>query len=158
MSKNNYFKGWYFKCSASDKTIAFIPAYHRSNRRETASLQIITNEAAFNIPFDSLKYSEKPLCVNLGKCVFSEDGIKLNIKNDELTIIGELRFGCVSPIKYDIMGPFHIVPFMQCKHSVYSMKHSVDGQIAVNGRELDFQNGQGYIEGDSGYSFPNRYI
>ncbi len=158
MSKNNYFKGWYFKCSANDKTIAFIPAYHRSNRRETASLQIITDEAAFNIPFDSLKYCEKPLCVNLGKCIFSEEGIKLNIKNDDLTIIGELRFGGVSPIKYDIMGPFHIVPFMQCKHSVYSMKHSVDGQIAVNGRELNFQNAQGYIEGDSGYSFPNRYI
>ena len=81
MSKNNYFKGWYFKCSSNDKTIAFIPAYHRSNRRETASLQIITDEAVYNIPFDSLKYSEKPLCVNLGKCVFSEDGIKLNIKN-----------------------------------------------------------------------------
>ncbi len=158
MSKNNYFKGWYFKCSSNDKTIAFIPAYHRSNGRETASLQIIMDEGGFNIPFDSLKYSEKPLCVNLGKCVFSEEGIKLNIKNDELTIIGELRFGCVSPIKYDIMGPFHIVPFMQCKHSVYSMKHSVDGQIAVIGKQLDFQNGQGYIEGDSGYSFPNRYI
>ena len=158
MSKNNYFKGWYFKCSSNDKTIAFIPAYHRSNRRETASLQIITDEAVYNIPFYSLKYSEKPLCVNLGKCVFSEEGIKLNIKNDELIIIGELRFSCVSPIKYDIMGPFHIVPFMQCKHSVYSMKHSVDGQITVNGREFNFQNGQGYIEGDSGYSFPNRYI
>ncbi len=158
MSKNNYFKGWYFKCSANDKTIAFIPAYHRSNRRETGSLQIITDEAAFYIPFDSLKYCEKPLCVNLGKCVFSEEGIKLNIKNDELTIIGELRFSCVSPIKYDIMGPFHIVPFMQCRHSVYSMRHFVDGKITVNDRELNFQNGQGYIEGDSGYSFPNQYI
>ena len=158
MSKNNYFKGWYFKCSSNDKTIAFIPAYHRSNRRETASLQIITDEAAFNIPFDSLKYCEKPLCVNLGKCVFSEEGIKLNIKNDELTIIGELRFSCVSPIKYDIMGPFHIVPFMQCRHSVYSMRHFVDGKITLNGQQFDFENGQGYIEGDGGYSFPNRYI
>ena len=158
MSKNNYFKGWYFKCSSNDKTIAFIPAYHRSNRRKTASLQIITDEAVFNIPFDSLKYSEKPLCVNLGKCVFSEEGIKLNIKNNELTIIGELRFGCVSPIKYDIMGPFHIVPFMQCRHSVYSMRHFVDGKITLNGQQFDFEDGQGYIEGDSGYSFPNRYI
>ncbi len=158
MSKNNYFKGWYFKCSSNDKTIAFIPAYHRSNRKETASLQIITDEAAFNIPFDSLKHSEKPLCVNLGKCVFSEEGIKLNIKNDELTIIGKLRFSCVFPIKYDIMGPFHIVPFMQCRHSVYSMRHFVDGKITLNGQQFDFENGQGYIEGDSGYSFPNRYI
>ena len=34
----------------------------------------------------------------------------------------------------------------------------MDGQITVNGQQFDFQNGQGYIEGDSGYSFPNRYI
>ena len=158
MSKNKYFKGWYFKCSSNDKTIAFIPAYHRSNRRETASLQIITDEAVFNTPFDSLKYSEKPLCINLGNCIFSEKGIKLNIQKNKLTIGGELGFSNLSPIQYDIMGPFHIIPFMQCRHSVYSMKHFLDGKITVNGRQLDFQNGFGYIEGDSGYSFPNRYI
>ena len=158
MSKNDYFKGWYFKCTANDKTIAFIPAYHSNNRRETASLQIIMDDAAFNIPFDSLKYSKKPLCVSIGKCIFSEEGIKLNIKNDELTIIGELRFGCVSPIKYGIMGPFRIVPFMQCRHSVHSMRHFVNGKITVNGRQLDFKNGLGYVEGDSGHSFPNQYI
>ena len=112
MSKNNYFKGWYFKCSANDKTIAFIPAYHRSNGIETASLQIITNKEVFNIEFDSLQYSETPLCVNIGNCVFSENGIKLNIKNDKLAIIGQLRFRCISPIRYDIMGPFCFVPFM----------------------------------------------
>ncbi len=44
---NNYFKGWYFKCASNDKTIAFIPAYHRSNRRETASLQITTMKTIF---------------------------------------------------------------------------------------------------------------
>ena len=158
MSKNNYFKGWYFKCCANDTTIAFIPAYHHSNHKRTTSLQIITDNSVFNIPFISLEYSEKPLCVNIGNCVFSENGIKLNIKNDNLAISGELRFRCISPIRYDIMGPFCFLPFMQCKHSVYSMKHSVDGQITVNGQQFDFQNGQGYIEGDSGYSFPNRYI
>ena len=158
MSKNNYFKGWYFKCSANDKTIAFIPAYHSSNGIETASLQIITDKEVFNIAFDSLQYSEKPLCVNIGKCVFSENGIKLNIKNDKLAISGQLRFRCISPIRYDIMGPFRFVPFMQCRHSVYSMRHIVDGQITVNGQQLNFKNGQGYIEGDSGSSFLDRYI
>ena len=158
MSKNNYFKGWYFKCSSKDKTIAFISAYHRSNGIETASLQIITDEEVFNIECDSLQYSEKPLCVNIDKCVFSENGIKLNVQNDKLAMSGQLRFSCVSPIKYDIMGPFCFVPFMQCRHSVYSMCHFVDGQITVNGQQFNFKNGQGYIEGDSGYSFPDRYI
>ena len=61
MSGNNYFKGWYFKCIGNDTTIAFIPAFHRSGDKETTSLQIITDDAAFNIPFDSLEYSEKTL-------------------------------------------------------------------------------------------------
>lgn len=158
MSKNNYFKGWYFKCSADDKTIAFIPAFHRSNKKETASLQIIMDDMSFNIRFDSLEYSQNPLCVRLGNSVFSEKGIDLNIHTNELTVTGKLRFCQLSPIRYDIMGPFCLVPFMQCRHSVYSMKHFVDGEIIINGQSLIFQNGIGYIEGDCGTSFPNKYI
>ena len=158
MFKHDYFKGWYFKCSANNKTIAVIPAYHRNNRKETASLQIIMDDSVFNIPFDSLEYYEKPLCIKLGNCVFSEKGIELNIRYDKLTIMGRLQFHKLSPIRYDIMGPFHFIPFMQCRHSVYSMRHLIDGQINVNGEQLDFQNGIGYIEGDSGHSFPEQYV
>lgn len=158
MSKFNYFKGWYFKCSANNKTIAFIPAYHRSNQRETASLQIITDDAVFNLPFDALTFSQKPLCITVGNCVFSEKGIKLNIKNDKLTLTGHLYFSRLSPLKYDIMGPFCFVPYMQCRHSIYSMRHFVDGEITLNEQQLNFQNGVGYMEGDCGSSFPDRYI
>lgn len=42
-----YFKGWYFKCCTDDKTIAFIPAYHYSDNKTSASLQIITDDAAY---------------------------------------------------------------------------------------------------------------
>lgn len=52
--QKDYFKGWYFKCSNDAQTIAFIPAFHRSGHNETASLQIITDDAAFNLPFDFL--------------------------------------------------------------------------------------------------------
>ena len=158
MSGNNYFKGWYFKCSGKDTTIAFIPSYHRSSRKETASLQIITDDAAFNIPFDSLEYSEKPLSVNLKNCHFSKDCIKLNVQYNNLLINGNIKFYGITPINYDIMGPFRFVPFMQCRHSMYSMRHKLEGEIVVNDRRLNFQNGIGYIEGDSGRSFPNRYI
>lgn len=65
MFNSNYFKGWYFKCFAKDQTMAFIPACHRTGRKETASLQIIMDEAAFHIPFQSLSFREHPLCVNV---------------------------------------------------------------------------------------------
>ena len=47
---------------------------------------------------------------------------------------------------------------MQCRHSVYSMRHRINGQITVNGQQYVFQNGIGYIEGDCGSSFPKEYI
>lgn len=55
------------------------------------------------------------------------------------------------------MGPFRYVPFLQCRHSVFSMRHSVHGQFCVNGTTYIFQNATGYIEGDRGYSFPRKY-
>lgn len=158
LSNIGYFKGWYFKCSIKDKTIAFIPAYHYSNNKKSASLQIITDDKALNIPFDKLEYTEKPLCVKIGNCVFSHEGIMLDFKDNRLTLVGKLHFEKISPIRYDIMGPFKYVPFMQCRHSVFSMSHKINGEIKVNDQLYNFENGIGYIEGDCGRSFPKKYI
>ena len=158
MRNKGYFQGWYFKCSGGDKTLAFIPAYHRSKNAKSASLQVITDEFAYNIPFHKLTYTKKPLYVEIGDCVFSEKGISLHIQNDRFKLEGELRFRSLSPIAYDIMGPFALVPFMQCRHGVYSMWHRINGQLSLNNQHYDFHNGVGYIESDRGYSFPKRYI
>ena len=119
--QKDYFKGWYFKCTNDTQTIAFIPAFHRTRHKETASLQIITDDGAFNLPFASLEYQEKPLSIRIGDNMFSEKGIRLNIRTDKTTVQGTLRFGEFSSLRYDIMGPFQFVPFMQCRHSVFSM-------------------------------------
>ena len=158
MHTMGYFKGWYFKCCTGEKTIAFIPAYYSSNHKKTASLQIITDDAVYHIPFDTIECSDNPLSAKLGNCSFTEQGITLNFHSNNLTLKGFLRFHALSPIRYDIMGPFALVPFMQCRHSVYSMIHKIDGQITVNNQPFNFHNGIGYIEGDRGYSFPKRYI
>lgn len=47
---------------------------------------------------------------------------------------------------------------MQCRHSVYSMRHSVNGEITINGVSYSFQDASGYIEGDRGRSFPREYL
>lgn len=69
-----------------------------------------------------------------------------------------MDFGPLSPLKYDIMGPFALVPFMECRHSVLSMRHSIRGNVWINGQEYLFQNAWGYWEGDRGRSFPKEYI
>lgn len=70
---------------------------------------------------------------------------------------GWLRFSDLTPIKYDIMGPFQFVPCMECRHSVFSMMHRVDGALTINGEEYSFENALGYWEGDRGFSFPKEY-
>lgn len=158
MVKKEYFKGWYFKCANKTQTVAFIPSVHYYNGKTKTFLQIITDNAAYQLPFPQIKLREKPLFAKLGRSVLSQYGIKLNIRAEKLTAQGVLRFGKLTPISYDIMGPFKYVPFMQCRHSVYSMAHRVDGKITINGQRYKFSNDVGYIEGDRGKSFPKRYV
>ncbi|MDR0462060.1 MAG: tocopherol cyclase family protein [Christensenellaceae bacterium] len=67
-----------------------------------------------------------------------------------------LEFDEPTPLRYDAMGPFKFLPFMECKHKVTSMGHKVSGKVAINGHTYDFDNGIGYIEGDRGHSFPKK--
>lgn len=56
----------------------------------------------------------------------------------EISVQSILKFSEISPIQYDIMGPFKFVPFMQCKHRVFSMKHQINGHITINGQQYIF--------------------
>ena len=155
----DYFCGWYFKCQSSDKTVALIPAYHKNKNAAACSLQIITNDGAWNAvyPIESYREDKDRFEIKIGKSRFSESGVYLDIKESDITASGKLRFDKLTPIKSDIMGPFRFVPFMQCRHSIRSMRHTVNGELLINGEKYIFDNASGYIEGDRGYSFPSVY-
>ena len=154
----DYFCGWYIKCQGSFRTVAFIPAYHISDGVKTCSLQIITDDRSWyaDYPIEQFHMDEKG--VTIGPNVFTKQGCKLDIRIPELTITGELSFGEFTPLAYDIMGPFKYVPFLQCRHSVFSMKHRVRGELWINGESWKLTVGECYIEGDRGRSFPGEYL
>ena len=154
----NYFRGLYFKCQNEKQTVAFIPAYHIRDRVKTCSLQTITNEGAWNVVYPIQQFHMDDNGVKIGGNLFSRQGCRLDVRTEELTVQGELRFGPFAPISYDIMGPFKYVPFLECRHSVFSMKHRVDGSLIINGKEYSFSDGWGYMEGDRGRSFPRDYL
>lgn len=153
-----YFKGYYFKCEAKDQTIAFIPALHTDGKESTASLQIITKDKAYVLPYSRIRFGKNKFKTGIGRNKFSERGIYLDAVSAGCSIHGTLKFGSFQKLRYGIMGPFRYIPFMQCKHSVISMRHAVTGKIKLNDRIFEFNNGIGYIEGDSGRSFPKEYI
>ena len=155
---SGYFYGWYMKCQSDTQTLAVIPAVHIAGRKRTCSIQIITDNDAWTVTFNADSYRRSRRNIFIGENRFGEKGIKLAIHTPQLTIKGKLYFGPLCPLKYDIMGPFALVPFMECRHSVWSMKHSVRGNVYINGQKYSFQNAWGYWEGDRGCSFPKEYI
>lgn len=154
----NYFRGLYFKCQNEKQTVAFIPAYHIRDNVKTCSLQVITDEGAWNADYPIRQFRMDDQWVKIGPNLFSRQGCRLDVRTEELTVQGRLRFGPPDPISYDIMGPFQYVPFLECRHSVFSMKHRVDGRLTINGKEYMFADGVGYLEGDRGWSFPRDYL
>jgi len=153
-----YFYGYYYKCQSENQTIALIAATHGLGKNRTSSLQVITEEGAWVAEFPKNAYSHKGSRIKIGKNEFSKKGLSLDVKTEELSVCGELKFESIRPLKYDIMGPFALVPFMECRHMVGSTEHQVSGCLTVNGKDFVFNNAKGYWEGDSGRSFPKEYM
>ena len=161
MAGQPFFEGWYFKHQQGDRTAAFIPAHHRDGDGVyTASLQIITESRAeyMEIPLREFHIRRRPFRVRCGASVFSPAGCRIDCLFGRERLTGTLRYGPWAVPRGDIMGPFRFVPGMQCRHSVLSMAHSVEGTLTLAGQALDFRKGTGYAEGDRGTSFPSRYL
>ena len=153
----SYFCGWYYRCQSEKQTLAVIPSVHRTRESKFCAIQLITGTQSFHIPYPYFDFHRKGNQINIAGNWFGKEGITLDIHMPDLHATGSLRFGPFTPIRYDIMGPFRYIPFMQCRHSVFSMRHWVDGILSINGTPYVFENAIGYMEGDRGYSFPSKY-
>mgnify|MGYP003295969120 CR=1 FL=1 len=134
----DYFCGWYLKCQNESQTIALIAAYHITGGKKSCSLQVITDDASWNVPYPYEEFEQTDTAVRIGPNHFDKNGFALNLHTPELTAVGKLSFGPLAPIRYDIMGPFKYVPFMECRHSVFSMRHTVNGTLQINGTAYEF--------------------
>lgn len=152
------FYGWYLKCQSDTQTLAVIPAVHNARNKRTCSIQIITDNDAWTVTFPADAFHRTRRNIFIEENQFGENGIHLSIHTPQLVVQGKLHFGSLCPLKYDIMGPFALVPFMECRHSVWSMRHLVTGNVNINGEKYSFQHALGYWEGDRGRSFPKKYI
>ena len=155
------FEGMYFKQQSGEHMIAFIPAVHTDGGgKRTASLQVVTRDASHLIELAAaaVKIDRRTMTITTGIGTFSPEGIDIKLKTPAIRIAGHLWFEKNVPPHGDIMGPYRFVPLMACRHSVFSLTHTVRGSLSLNGIPLDFTDGVGYIEGDRGRSFPERYI
>ncbi|MCL1878494.1 MAG: hypothetical protein FWF80_06525 [Defluviitaleaceae bacterium] len=154
-----HFEGWYYKhqtkiSNANDgiRSFAVIPG----KASDGAIIFVVTDDKSYNIPFSLPEYQKRDGELRIGGNTFSSAGISLDIQTPELSLTGKLTYTNLSPIRGDIMGPFRFFP-MECRHGIISMNHSLQGEVILNDEMLNFGGGKGYIESDSGRSFPTGY-
>lgn len=161
-----YFEGWYYKVISADEqqAYAFIPGVAMDEQGERhAFVQVLNGKqrtAAYHrLPFEQFAPQGGKFEVSIGDNFFSRERIHLQLPN----IQGELRFEGLVPwsnswYSPNIMGPFSFVPMMQCYHGILSMTHHIEGRLSMDGADIDWTGGRGYMEKDWGRSFPSGYI
>ena len=165
-----YFEGWYFKIvDKSEKHIyAIIPGVSFDKKGNTHSFimffdGINATMNYFNFDISDFHYSKEHFSIKICKNSFHQDGFELNIDKEGQKITGKIEVKNLKPwpvkaLSPGAMGWYAFVPFMECYHAVIGFDHPLEGKISINGTEIDFAEGRGYIEKDYGKSFPSYYI
>lgn len=176
LTDRNYFEGWYYKqvSQKGEITLSLIPGISLFDRDKHSFIQYVLSyldesgkreliKGYVRFPVVSFSYQRDPFKVQVGKSIFTEKKIFLDLKDRDRLFRGTLEIHPMTPIKTglfapSIMGPFAYFSKMQCNHGVISMNHDIMGTIQMNDQSLKFNYGRGYIEKDWGTSFPEEYI
>jgi hypothetical protein len=169
ITNKRYFEGWYFKHVSKnmENVFSFIPGISLNPENPHAFIQVINgingNTQYIEYPLSAFRFKKSTFEVQIGDSVFTTDNIVLKINTSSVQISGRLGFS--GSVKYPatvfspgIMGWYSFVPYMECKHGVVSVLHRIDGSLLIDGEQIDFSGGKGYIEKDWGKSFPESWI
>jgi len=163
-----FFEGWYLKCVSADRAQrwAFIPGIFRGpDGSGEAFVQVLdgtTNRSWFHsFPLHEFHAEEGRFEAKVGGNHFNAKGLSLDVE----AVRGQLTFNAgrgltgwpVTKRSPGIMGPFGLIPFMECSHGLVSFSHSLSGTLELDGKPVSFDGGLGYIEKDWGSSFPSAY-
>ena len=163
---HRYFEGWYYKVVSRDErcAMAFIPGISMSAQGEVHSFVQVMYGSECRSTYDRYQAAEfvpatDRFEVSVGNNHFSETGMQLDLPQ----ISGTIRFRNIEPWPKmlgapGIMGWYSFVPFMECNHGVVSLHHLLEGTLTIDGKQVDFSGGKGYIEKDWGTSFPRAYV
>ena len=107
--KKGFFEGWYFKMKKGEHTLA----------------------APY--PIQKFSFLQNPYEIIIDKCIFTKRSASFFLHEKGLCLKGDVGFGPLSEIDSsrfcpDIMGPFSYLPFLQCRHGILSMGHTVTGE------------------------------
>lgn len=168
--KATFFEGWFYKLvdSSHKHIMAIIPGVflHNNQKESHAFIQVLdgfSHRAYYHrYSLSQFHSSSKNFTIRMGTNIFTSSGLEIDIQN-ELKLKGRLTFTELQkwPVRWNspgAMGWYAFVPFMECYHGIISLNHRITGELQLNDRLLNFNNGRGYLEKDWGRSFPQAYI
>lgn len=169
--KRHFFEGWYFKLvDASAKHVfVLIPGIHLDQQKKHSHsfIQVLKGKAVnyqyLKFPNNAFFASNHPFYISIHDNYFSLKGIKLNVVVPEIKIKGMVNFKHVlkwpdTLLNPGSMGFYNYIPFMQCYAQVCVMDMDLEGHLHIDGEEIDFSQGKGYIEKNWGKAFPYSWI
>jgi hypothetical protein len=167
--RRRYFEGYYFKHVAPDGTAySVIPGVSRGIDGDGHSfVQLIRGEDGtsryYRYPLNAFRAGGPDLSIRVAENVFSRAGIRLVLGSGAQTVQGSVDYASSvgfprSLLSPGVMGWYSFVPFMECYHGVVSVDHELQGGLFVDGREIAFDGGRGYIEKDWGASMPSAWV
>lgn len=163
-----YFEGWYFKIldEKAERAYAIIPGISIGHCNTHAFIQILdsdNNTNYFEFDIGDFQYSDKKFEIMIGENYFSKSRIRLNLVDQDFSLRGDLYFCNIMEyprtiFRPGVMGPFLLIPGMECYHDIVNIQHEITGHLKISGKTVDFTGGIGYIEKDWGRSMPQTWI
>ncbi len=165
-----YFEGWFYKVVTADRqeVFAFIPGMFidKIPSKSHSFIQVLDghHRATYHrYPVSAFKAEKDAFSVHVDSSQFGWDAFSVAINSEGRQISGKINLHGVTPwpvstFSPGIMGPFGLLPFMQCYHGVPSLHHTLSGSLSVDGKNINFDGGIGYMEKDWGSGFPEAYI
>ncbi len=163
-----FFEGWYYKLvdATEQHRFAVIPGVFLTQDPH-AFIQVLdgaTGQATYHrYPLETFWAADDRFEVHIGPNRFDMTTMALLIERPEQQIVGQVRFGSVTPFPVSlpspgIMGWYAWVPGMECYHGVVSLDHLIYGELCIDERPISFDGGRGYGEKDWGRKFPEAWI
>lgn len=167
----DYFEGWYYKSVDKEEKTAYavMPGVSLSSDRASSYSFVMFLDSRghkmffFKYPLSDFVPERKKFEFTIGKSMFSNNSLMLDLDDGEHKIKSDLKFHDVRawPVTLfspGIMGWYGFMPKMECKHAILSFDHDIEGFFHIDGSMKDFSGGKGYMEKDWGASMPSSWI
>lgn len=156
------FEGWYYKTQTPDGEIfCVIPGISRQTDDPHCFIQLLDGFGTryLRYPAEAFSAAADRLEIRIGDSVFTDGGYRLCTPE----VQAEIRFS--APVPYcsrrytlGVMGPFALLPGVECRHGVVLADCRADGFFRWDNGARQITGGRGYVEKDWGRAFPRSYV